>query len=249
MRNKIKKVFYSIAAVAFWILVWYVIAYFANKSLLMKIPLPHETLLIFLNKCVEADFWAAVGNSVLHIVLGFTGAVILGALGGILSSHSEFFNTLSSPVIHLVRSVPVAAFIIIAWLWIPSSVLPAVISGLMVLPIVWSHTDAGLRSIDKKLPEMGKVYGLKGFNIFAKIKFPLLAPHLRTSCITGIGIAWKSGVAAEVICNSTDTIGSILQKSKITTEYGEVFAITLMIIILSLVLENILKVVWKEKKI
>lgn len=248
MRNKLKNILFSIAAVLFWIIVWYVVAYFANKSLIIGIPTPHETIGIFMEKCGQASFWNAVGSSVLHIVLGFAGGLIAGALGGILSSHFEFFRILSSPLIHLVRSVPVAAFIIIAWLWVPSAILPSVISGLMVLPIVWSHTDAGLRSIDKKLPEMGKVYGLGGFDILWKIKLPLLTPHLRTGCITGVGIAWKSGVAAEVICNTKDSIGSILQKSKNIAEYGEVFAITLMIILLSLILENVLKVVWREKK-
>lgn len=235
-------------AVVFWILVWYLVAYLANRKLLIKIPTPPETVKIFFEECAKPGFWKSVGTSVLHIVTGFAAGAFLGAIGGILSSHSEFFKVLSSPMIHLVRSVPVAAFIIIAWLWVPSAILPSVISGLMVLPIIWSHTDAGLRSVDRKLPEMGRVYGLSGAGILRRIKLPMLMPHLRTGCITGVGIAWKSGVAAEVICNPGGTIGSMLQKAKTTAEYGEVFAITLMIILLSLILENILKLVWKEKK-
>ena len=75
-----------------------------------------------------------------------------------------------------------------------------------------------------------------------------MSPQLRTGCITALGIAWKAGIAAEVICNPSGTLGALLQGAKASVEYGEVFSVTLMIVILSLIFENILKIVWKEQK-
>jgi NitT/TauT family transport system permease protein len=85
-------------------------------------------------------------------------------------------------------------------------------------------------------------------NIAIKIKLPSISPQLREGCITGSGIAWKAGVAAEVITSPTGSIGSLLSHAKTSIDYNQVFAITLMVVILSLILENLLKLVWKEQK-
>ena len=234
--------------IIFWVLVWYAAASLANRDLLLKIPLPLETVKILISDLGSKTLWQSVLSSMGHIALGYIGALILGIALGLASGKSEIFKAFTSPVQHLVRAVPVAAFIIIAWLWIPSGILPSFISGLMVLPIIWSHTDAALSSIDEKYIEMAKVYGMNGRDIVFKIKLPLMSPQLRTGCITALGIAWKAGIAAEVICNPSGTLGALLQGAKASVEYGQVFSVTLMIVILSLIFENILKIVWKEQK-
>ena len=133
-------------------------------------------------------------------------------------------------------------------LWIPSRILPSFVSALMVFPIIWSHVDAGLAAVDERLTEMASVFGMKEREIMWKIRFPLMAPTLRTGCLTGIGIAWKSGIAAEVICSPTGSIGSMLQGAKAAIDYERVFAVTMMVVLLSLLFENVLKLVWKEQK-
>lgn len=248
MNNKIKKPAFAAGSIIFWIIVWHIGALAANKNLMLKIPLPYDTLKAFLENCTDTDFWLTVGTTITHILTGFLSAVILGTLFGILSGQSLLFKSLSAPLLHIVRAVPVAAFIIVAWLWIPSKVLPSFISFLMVLPIIWSHTEAGLNAIDEKLVEMAKVYGMPKTSITFKIKLPLILPQLRTGCITGLGIAWKAGVAAEVISNPSGSIGALLSAAKTEINYEQVFAVTLMVVILSLLLEILLKLIWKEQK-
>ena len=116
------------------------------------------------------------------------------------------------------------------------------------MPIIWSHVDAALASLDDRLVEMAKVFGMKRGDILLKIKLPLISPSVRKGCITGLGIAWKSGVAAEVICNPSGSIGALLQGAKTSIDYEQVFAVTFMVVLLSLVLENVLKIVWREQK-
>lgn len=248
MRDKVKKVIFSAGSVIFWILLWHIAAKIANRNLLFKIPLPLETLNEFLNGAATAPFWKAVGNSVLHIVSGFVCAVILGLICGMLSGNSAVFKTLTSPVSRLIRSVPVAAFIVLAWLWIPSNIIPSFIAFLMVFPIVWLQIESSLLSIDGKLIEMAKVMGMDKKGIVKNIKIPSVLPAFRNACITGLGFAWKSGVAAEVICNPTGSIGATLSNAKSNLEYARVFAIVLTIVILSLILENIIKFFWREKR-
>ena len=95
---------------------------------------------------------------------------------------------------------------------------------------------------------MANVMGMDKKGIIMNIKLPAVLPALRNSCITGLGFAWKSGVAAEVICNPTGSIGALLSNAKSNLEYARVFAIVITIVVLSLILENIIKFFWKEKR-
>lgn len=248
MKNKFKKPALTAGFVVIWIIVWHIAASLANKNLLLKIPLPIETLKAFINNLSNAAFWEAVFASLFHVVLGFISALVLGTVCGILASYSSLFKNLSAPIFHLIRSVPVAAFIVIAWLWLPTSILPPFISFLMVFPIIKSHVDTGLTAVDKKNVEMASVFGMNRWEILRHIKIPTVMPFLREASITGLGIAWKSGIAAEVICNPSGSLGALLSGAKLTIDYEQVFAVTLTVVILSLILENILKICWKERK-
>lgn len=248
MQNKIKKILFAAGSIAFWVLLWHIGAVAANKNLILKIPLPHQTVQVFFENCTRGAFWQAVGTSLLHIAVGFIAAVLLGLICGVLSGSFAGFKTLTAPIMLLIRSVPVAAFIVLAWLWIPTTVLPPFISFLMVFPVIWSHVETALLSVDKRLVEMARVYGMSGIGIIKNIKIPTVMPALRSACITGLGFAWKSGVAAEVICNPTGSIGALLSGAKSNIEYEQVFAVTLTIVLLSLLLENIIKLIWRERK-
>ena len=84
--------------------------------------------------------------------------------------------------------------------------------------------------------------------ILTRVRLPLMSPALRTGCLTGVGIAWKAGVAAEVICNPTGSIGALLQGAKAAIDYERVFAVTLMVAALSVLFESALRLVWKEQR-
>ncbi len=137
-----------------------------------------------------------------------------------------------------------AAFVIIAWLWIPNSILPACIAFLMVLPIVWGHVDAGLAGIDRVYIETALTEGASRVQAAGRIQLPLLLPTLKTGSLVSFGIAWKAGVAAEVICNPTGSIGALLQQAKTSIDFPQVFAVTLAIVLISYLLELVLKAVW-----
>ncbi len=154
MQANFKKISFKAGSILIWILLWHILANIVNQNLLFKIPLPLETLNEFFVCLGLKSFWQAVGSSLIHILSGFIAAVVLGFICGLLSGSSEVFKTLTSPISRLIRSVPVAAFIILAWLWIPSSVIPSFISFLMVFPIVWLQIETGLLSVDKRLVEM-----------------------------------------------------------------------------------------------
>lgn len=248
LKNNAKKILFKTASILFWIGVWYVIVTAVNPSLFIKIPTPLDTVKALFENLKTDVFWSAVGSSLLHITVGFVSACVLGLVFGMLSGSFKVFSTLTSPIVHLIRSVPVAAFIILAWLWVETALLPAVISFLMVLPVIWSAVEQATASTDKKLLEAMRVLGLSKIKTMFHVKLYGILPAFRAAVISGLGYAWKSGVAAEVICNPTGSIGALLSGAKQDLDYSQVFAVTLAIVLLSLLIENIIKLVWREKK-
>jgi NitT/TauT family transport system permease protein len=236
MANKILK---KTAILIFWLLVWQVLSLIISHSLIIPSPLNTLKALIYLAQ--TKDFYLSVLYSLMRIILGFTLGVVVGFLCGLLSAKSLTFKEITAPAVQLIKAVPVASFIILAFFWFKSSNLPIFIAFLMVLPIIWSTTETALRGIDTKYIEMGQVFRLSKVQIFFKIKLPLIFPAFISSALTSLGFAWKSGIAAEVITKPLYSLGSMLEQSKTHLEIAEVFALTAVVAMLSLLLEITLK--------
>ncbi|MBQ2733580.1 MAG: ABC transporter permease subunit [Clostridia bacterium] len=237
-----KKLLKNTAVFLFWLGVWHIAASLANRGLILDIPTPLTTLTALIRLLPQKAFILSVLGSVGRIVLGYLIAAAAGIICAVAAFRFPLFKTLTAPILQMIRAVPVAAFIILVYLWLKEGAIPVFISFLMVFPLVWANTEAGLSAIDKKLIEMAKVMELSRKNILRHIILPAVLPPVFAAFTTGLGFAWKSGVAAEVICRTGDSVGNLLWASKTSVEYDEVFAITAVIVVLSVLLENVLKI-------
>lgn len=235
----IKKILKLVITAAFWVAVWQVIALAVGLDIL--VPSPKTTLFALIEMGKTASFYMAVLKSLLRIIIGFCSGVVLGVLGALLSNRFALFKMLTSPILKLIKAVPVASFILLAFVWIQRDTLPIFICFLMVMPIVWDNVENGVSAADKKLIEMGEVFGLNGREIISRIKIPLILPSFISSCMTALGFAWKSGIAAEVICRPVSSLGGMLQDAKVYLDTPQVFALTAVVALLSILLEAIIK--------
>lgn len=234
-----KKILKYAAVTAFWLAVWQLAAVAVKQEIL--IPSPAATLSVLLRLCRDGSFWLSVLMSLLRIISGFLLGVAAGVAGAVISSRFALFRALTSPILRLVRAVPVASFIILALVWIKSGILPVFICFLMVLPMVWDSVLTAIENVDAKLLEMARVYRMTSYGILVHIKIPSVLPTFISTCMTALGFAWKSGVAAEVICRPASSIGGMLQQAKVYLETPEVFALTAVVAALSLLIEVIVR--------
>ncbi len=230
------KIFRSAAAAAFWLAVWWAAAAYVDKELLIPTPLAVAKSLAQL--AVTADFWLAALYSLLRIFLGALAGVILGASLAAATTRFDIADMIFSPAMRVVRTVPVASFIILVLLWVKKSYVPAVISCLMVLPVMWESVCAGIRSADPQLLEMSRAYRMSKVRVIRYIYLPAVKPRFSAGIRTCIGLAWKSGVAAEVLCLPKLAVGTQVYYSKIYLETPALFAWTITVIVLSLLLEK-----------
>ena len=165
-------------------------------------------------------------------------AAAMLSLLAVLTVRFRAADVLLSPLLKIVRAAPVASFIILALVWIRTNTLPAFIAFLMVVPVVWGNVEKGIRETDAGLLEMAKVYRLGWWKTLVRVRIPSVMPYFLAAATTGLGFAWKSGIAAEVICRPAMSIGRQLQDAKVYLETPEVFAWTAVVVALSMVLEK-----------
>lgn len=246
--QKIKNILKKISVVIFWLAFWHIAVTVANGGLIIDMPTPITTLKALVRLSSNANFYFAAAMSFLRVILGFLMSVLVGVLGAFLSNKSKLFSSLCSPVLRLMRAVPVAAFIFLVFLWVKTEYIPQLIAFLTVVPIIWENTQKALCSVDEKLLEMAEVLKLSKTKKLAFIVFPSIKPAFSASLITGLGFAWKSAVAAEVICRCAHSLGNLLWVGKNSIDYDEVFAVTVVVVVFSVLLETLLKLLLKGAK-
>lgn len=133
------------------------------------------------------------------------------------------------PAIRVVLATPVASFIILSLLWIGHTRVPAFISMLIVIPIVWANLCTAVRETDRDLLEMARLFRMKKSRVLRLIYIPAAMPSFRAACLTALGLAWKSGIAAEVLCLPKTAVGTQLYYSKIYLETPALFAWTIVV--------------------
>lgn len=235
--DKAKKyrIFYKIVAAAVWIMVWQLTSMWLKQEILLASPVSVVRKLFELS--FTGNFWQSVGFSFVRIVTGFLLAMFLGIFLAVLAYWSKTVEILIAPVIAVVKSTPVASFIILCLIWIPSRNLSVFISFLMVLPVIYTNILEGIRQTDSKILEMAKVFQVNPGRKIRYIYVSQVLPYFLSACRLSLGMCWKAGVAAEVIGVSSGSIGEKLYNAKIYLNIPDLFAWTIVIIVISFVFE------------
>lgn len=228
----------------FWIGLWQVVALLAGNALLF--PSPFDVIVRLGQLIVTENFVLSVLASLARVTIGIVTATVLGVLLAILCARFNVIYELIYPMITVIKATPVASFIVLVLLFIGSDVVPTFITVLMVLPIVWTNVYKGIKCISNELSEVCKVYSIPFFKRMKALYFPSVSPYFTSALVSGIGLGWKAGIAAEVLCSPVKSIGRNLLDAKIYINTADMFAWTLTVIILSLVLELIVAKLLKK---
>lgn len=243
--DPVKKALKIVVPLVIWLGVWQVAAKVVGQELLLPTPVEVGRTLLVL--AATGRFWMSALYTLGRVLLGLAGGVAVGGLLAFLTQLCAPADWLISPAVRVLRATPVVSFILLLYLWVTRANIPGVIALLMVLPVVWGSITAGLTSVDEQLLEMARTYRFGWWKTLRLIYLPSLRPHFVGGFLTAFGLAWKSGVAAEVLCPPRYAIGAGIQQAKVALEIPELFAWTVLLIVLSLVLETLLQRLLKGK--
>ncbi len=218
------------------ILVWQIAAWAVGHDVLLSSPLDVGVRLIHL--AGERNTYLVLLNSMGRTLLGFALGLVVGCLLAVPAARLPLVETALFPYMVTIRSVPVASFIVLAYVWLSSAELSVFISFLIVLPVIYNSLLGALKARDRGLDEMATVFHLPFFTRLRYVWVPQIRAALLAACATSVGLAWKSGVAAELIGLCDRTIGGELYNAKLYLDTPALFAWTLIIVLASVVTEK-----------
>lgn len=220
-----------------WIILWHIASVIISQEILLVSPL--KVLTRFFELVQTSAFYIAIYTSLYTIFLGFLLALVFGTLLAIYSHKYKIIYDFFIPVMSFIKVTPVASFIIMALFWIKTDYLSTLIAFLITIPVFFINIYTGLKSVDPKMLEMGKIFNFSRKNTINHIYIPSLQPFFMSSVSIGISMSFKSGVAGEVIAISRNTIGGRLQNAKVILETADVFCYTITVVIVSILVEKL----------
>lgn len=166
-------------------------------------------------------------RAIVGILIGGGIGFVLGLINGLFPFAGKFFDT----TIQMVRNVPHLALIplVIIWLGIGETAKIFLVALGVFFPI-YVNTYHGIRTVDRGLIEMGKVYGLSGWELFKKVILPGALPSIFVGLRYSLGLMWLTLIVAETIATDSG-IGYMAMNAR---EFMKTDVIILCIIIYAL---------------
>ncbi|MCI5791221.1 MAG: ABC transporter permease subunit [Clostridiales bacterium] len=227
-------VIYPFAAICLLIAVWEIFAAAVNIELI--IPDVKTTFSHLFALLGQKTFYKAVGNTLLRSLISFALAAIF-AMALSLLSLLDAIKKLLSPVIKVMRSIPTMSIILLTVIWLKPSTSPILITFLIIFPIMYSGFFSAITGVDKELIEMSRTYKVPIKNRIFQLYLPQIMPSALDNMQSSISFTVKVIISAEVIAQTRNSMGIMMQLARGYLETAELLAWTLAAIALSYLLE------------
>jgi len=244
MKKKIRTISAYLLSLVVIIAVWILISKLISAELILPSPVKVLSSVSALVK--SRVFWRAFANTFLRVIISFAVTVILGTIIGIACGFSSFTHDFFEFPLAVIRATPVVAFILIALFWFKSGTVPVFVAVLMTLPIMTTAVSNGFSKTDEKLLGMAKVFCFNRRQIFRYIQLPSLIPFFMNGMVSTFGLTWKVVAAGEVLCLPKYGAGTLLQRSQVHLETASVLAVTIILVTVSFILEQLFMLIVKK---
>lgn len=194
------RIAYGLAGVVLFVLAWKAVGFFGwvNPGIL---PDPFSLPAAFLLEWQSDRLLPAIASSLIHYVWGLSLGALIGILVGLAAATRQRFDMLQSYVSRILRPIPPLAWVIFAIAWFKVSHAGA--AFVIAIGVFWVNyfaTYSAVRNIDPRFYELARSFGQGGYwRRSVSITLPAIAPGLLAGLRTGIGQAWMTLIAAELL--------------------------------------------------
>jgi len=242
----VKKTSLVILAVFSIFIIWLVGFVAIDNPLLL--PSPWEALAAFFGLFATKASLQAIGLTALRLIIALLTAFVLGMFFGILAGFKPRFAVYFQPFATILRTVPVISVIVIILILFGFKMAPYIITFLMIFPLVYQAFYEGITNLD---PELVDVYKLEDDNFWSGLwhcYLPLMRHQIETVLFQSAGLGIKVLVMAEYLSQTKNSIGNAIYNAKINLQYDQVFAWTILLILLAVILEVLIGKFKKQKE-
>jgi sulfonate transport system permease protein len=210
------------------------------------LPPPSELIVTLGDLASSGALLGHIVISSLRVLIGFVIGASLALLVGAAVGLSRQIEALFDPTFQALRAIPSLAWVplLLLWLGIDESPKITLIAIGAFFP-VYLNFVAGIQNVDRKLVEVGGIYGLSGPRLVARIFLPAALPNLFTGLRTGLSLSWMFLVAAELIA-ATRGLGYLLTDGRETGRADLVIVAIIVLAVLGKLSDSVLQ--WLEQR-
>lgn len=193
----------------------------------------------------EAAFWRAFGNTLLRVLFAFFFSLLLGAGLAFVANLHGAVRAFFAPVVSVLRTVPTMAIILILLVWTNPRVAPVVVCLLVLFPAFYAATLAAVDEVENRYGELASAFGVGRGRKFLKMDLPLASPLVLKQAGSVFSMGLKITISGEVLANTYQSLGGLMQEAKIFLQTPRLMALTLASVLLGFLLEGICLLVYR----
>ncbi len=196
----------------------------------LVLPAPLETFETLSLMLQDSSVWDEINITLYRAFVGFFVSLALGTVLGLLAGFFATTSMMSRPIVTILVGMPPIAWIVLAMIWFGMGDQTVIFTVVVAaFPIVFVGALQGARTLDDELKQMADSFNLPMSMKFFDVYFPHIFSYVFPAWVSGLGMAWKIVVMAELLATS-DGIGALLAVSRSQLDTPTALALVVIMI-------------------
>ena len=236
-------IFFILGIISIFIF-WFILSITVNNE--FAIPKIDKTTNALGKILSDGKTYLILGRTILKIILAISISFIVSLILVILSTLSKKFKAFISPIITLLKTVPVVVVILLFLFLFSRNSTPIYVALLVIMPIMYEALLNGISNIDESIINETKMLSRTNLFILRRVYIPLTKPYIMLSILQSVGLGLKAMVMAELIAQTKNSIGREMSDYRSLLLMDSIFAWGLLMIAIVIVSEIFIRKIKKK---
>lgn len=205
-----------------------------------------EVLISLKDIVISSNFITTVLLTVSRTLIGVTISFMISLVLASVSYRYKSFEEFIEPLYIILKTIPNITYIVIALIWFGRTGSILIVSTTVVLPIFYNSILSALKNIDKDLKEYTMLYDYSYIYLLYRIYIPIIFKDILLSISNCLSLSFKVSIMAEILSQISSGIGKELYIAKSNFLTSEIFAWTIIIILISYLFDSIIHLIVKK---
>ena len=197
-------IFFILGIISIFIF-WLILSVSVNNE--FAVPRIDKTTNALFDLLSDSRTYLILGKTILKIILAISISFLTSLILVILSTLSRKFKAFISPIITLLKTVPVVVVILLFLFLFSRNTTPIFVALLVIMPIMYEALLSGINNIDDSIINETKMLSKTNLFVLRKVYLPLTKPYIILSILQSVGLGLKAMVMAELIAQTKNSIG------------------------------------------
>ncbi len=206
-----------------------------NNEILL--PSIFQIVKTFFSLLGTSKTYVFIGNTLKDLLISLSISFVIGMVLGIFAGIFPYVRLFLKPWITILRSIPLASSLVIIMILAGLSKTPYYVCCFMLVPIFYEGFCQGIVNLESKYMDIWKLNSNISLKVIIKVHIPLILSFIKTSFIQAVGMGIKVIIMAEYLAGIKNTLGSAILPAANMLDYSSVYAYSILMIIIVLILE------------